>query len=343
MKAFITGATGFVGQAICRRLLADGHTVVGMGRNTSAMFKYKNLAWIKAELEDSSAILEGMSGCTHVFHCGALARVWNRDPSAFFRANVSGTENVLDAARRNGIERLVFTSTAGVIGRSLSTPMKEDDPRLEPFDNDYDLTKHLAEQKVLEYASQGHWAVIVRPSRIYGSSNLSPSNAVTNTLRRYLQNGYYLVPTDGSYMSNYVYIDDVVDGHLKAISNGINGEAYILGGENLSYNDLFNYFKTLTGVTRKSIRVSPAMASFASYLMLGWSKLIGTDPFVTPSFAKRIFCNRLLSSNKARDHFGYTITPMAIGLQKTLEDIGFSLPSKQKGKTLEPLIVTFYS
>lgn len=301
MKAFVTGATGFVGQAICRRLLADGHTVVGMGRNTNTMFKHKNLAWIKAELENPTSMMEGMCGCTHVFHCGALARVWDRDPSAFFRANVTGTENVLDAARRNGIERLVFTSTAGVVGRSLSTPMKEDDPRLEPFDNDYDLTKHLAEQKVFEYASQGHWAVVVRPSRVYGSSNTSPSNAVTNTLRRYLKYGYYLTPSEDSYKSNFVYLDDVVDGHLKAIDHGMSGEAYILGGENLSYRELFNYFETVSGVSKKSIRVSPAMASFASHIMLGWSKLIGTDPFLTPSFAKRIFCNRLLSSNKARD------------------------------------------
>ena len=96
-----------------------------------------------------------MEGCTHIFHCAALARAWHPDPNAFFEANVTGTENLLEAAKYHEVEKIVFTSTAGVFSKSLSTPLTEEDPRLEPFDTDYDLTKFLAEEKIRGQGVQG--------------------------------------------------------------------------------------------------------------------------------------------------------------------------------------------
>jgi nucleoside-diphosphate-sugar epimerase len=323
MKIFITGATGYIGWELCKRLLSEGHEVTALCRNPQKANKADNLKWVEGSFEDAASIRTAMQGCTQVYHCGALARVWDKDSGAFYRVNVLGTENVLDAARFHGIEKLVLTSTAGVIGKSLSNLMTEDDPRLEPFDNDYDLTKFMAEEKVLEYAREGRWAVIVNPSRVYGPGNDSPSNAVTNTLKRFLRQPFYFVPGDGSPKSNYVFVGDVVDGHIRAMEFGASGEKYILGGENLSYNELFECFEKISGLRRRRIEVPKGIFSIIAGMAVGWSNLSGHGPFVTPSYARRLFHPRLLSTKKAESMLGYQITPMMTGLAITLQSLGF--------------------
>jgi nucleoside-diphosphate-sugar epimerase len=323
MKIFLTGATGFIGWELCKRLLSEGYEVNALCRNLAKTTHMEGLKWVEGSLEDAASVRAAMEGCSQVYHCGALARVWDADPGAFYRVNVEGTENVLDAARYHNVEKLVMTSTAGVIGKSLSTAMTEDDPRLEPFDNDYDLTKFLAEEKVLAYAKEGRWAVIVSPSRVYGPGNESPSNAITNTLKRYLKQPFYMVPGDGNQQCNYVFVGDVVAGHIKAINQGTSGEKYILGGENVSYNQLFKCFEAVSGLRRRRISVPQGLFSFVATILVGWSNLSGQPPLVTPFYARRLFHSRMLSTQKAETRLGYQITPLMTGLAITLQSLGF--------------------
>lgn len=336
MKIFLTGATGYVGWEICKRLIKDGHEVNALCREPAKTMPMENLNWKEGSLENIASVLGAMEGCAHVYHCGGLARVWDSDSQAFYRANVLGTENVLEAARQHNVERLVFTSSAGVIGKSLSTPMTEDDPRLEPFDNDYDLTKYLAGEKVLEYAREGRFAVIVYPSRIYGPGIDSLTNVVTNAFSRYLRQSFYLVPGDGRSECNYVFIGDVVDGHIRAMQYGKPGEKYILGGENCSYNRLFDLFEKVSGEKRRRISIRSGVLNVASMVLLSWAKLTGTPPFITPWYARRLFHPQLLSSGKAEAILGYHITPLLEGLEITLGSMGF--PKKNSGFQQRPQI-----
>lgn len=324
MKIFITGATGFVGWELCKSLLSQGNEVIALCRSLSKTQPMQGLKWVEGNLEDAASVRAAMEGCTQVYHCAALARVWAADPGAFFRINVMGTENVLDAARYHNIEKLVLTSTAGVIGKSLSKPMTEDDPRLEPFDNDYDLTKFMAEEKVLEYAREGRWAVIVSLSRVYGPGIASPSNAVTNTLKRYLHQPFYMVPGNGEQRCNYVFIGDVVRGHIQAMERGTPGEKYIIGGENVSYNELFACFEKASGLRRRRIAVPQGIFSFVASILVGWSNLSGQPPLFTPFYAKRLFHSRMLSTQKAETMLGYQITPLIKGVAITLEGLGYA-------------------
>jgi nucleoside-diphosphate-sugar epimerase len=331
MKYFISGGTGYIGWELCQRLLQDGHEVVALCRNLNGRVQLPGLTWKEGRLENTETLKQAMEGCNFVFHCAALARLWDPDPNAFYRVNVTGTENVLAAARATNIERLVFTSTAGVYGKSLSLPLCEEDPRLEPFDNDYDYTKYLAEESIKAYAAEGNWGVIVSPSRVYGPGNDSPSNAVTNTLIRYIRQNFYLVPGDGKPKSNYVFVQDVVDGHIKALEKGTSGEKYTLGGENISYNQLFEYFENLTGLKRRRISVSAAQIWFIAQIMQGWNKLTGKAPLITPWYARRMFHPRLLSTEKAEKNLGYKVTPMEEGLSITLKALGIE-PNKPPAK-----------
>lgn len=341
MKIFITGATGFVGWELCKELLLQGHEVVALCRNIAKAPKQEGLTWVEGNLEDPQSIRQAMEGCTQVYHCAALARVWASDPTAFFRINVVGTENVLDAARHHHIEKLVLTSTAGVIGKSLSTPMTEEDPRLEPYDNDYDLTKFMAEEKVLEYAREGRWAVIASLSRVYGPGVDSPSNAVTNTLKRYLRQPFYLVPGDGKAKCNYVFIRDAVAGHILAMEKGTSGEKYIIGGENISYNELFECFEKASGLRRRRISVPQGIFSFVATLLVGWSNLSGQPPMFTPFYVKRLYHARMLSTKKAETMLGYKITPTLAGLAITLEALGYEKKiSIPKGPLVSPSLTT---
>lgn len=326
MKVFVTGGTGYVGWEICKRLLNDGHEVVALCRQIPMHEKRVGLKWISGNLEDVGSIKRAMEGCTHVFHCAALARAWHPDPNAFFEANVAGTENLLEAAKYHEVAKIVFTSTAGVFGKSLSAPLAEEDPRLEPFENDYDQTKFLAEEKIRAYAATGRQAVIVNPSRVFGPGNATPSNVVNNTMLRYVKQPFYLVPGNGTAKGNYVFIDDVVDGHIRAMEKGISGERYIIGGENISYNDLYRIFEKVTGLKRKRISLSLPVLGALSRVMVLWSKLSGGNPFITPAFAKRIFADRMLNTKKAEIQLGYSITPVEAGMQITARHFGIEAP-----------------
>ena len=322
IKYFLTGATGYIGDALCRRLLNDGNEVVALYRTEIPLFQHENLHWVKGHLEDPDSLFRAMEGCTHVFHCAGLARQWHPDKNAFYKINVAGTENVLQAAATHKIEGLVFTSSAGVIGKSMGVPMTEDDARLEPFDNDYDLTKHLAEEKVRQFA-RNHQAVIVNPSGVFGPGLPSPSNPISKTLKNYIENPFYFVPGNGESIRNFVFIDDVVNGHLLAMEKGSSGERYIIGGENISFNELFGHFEKLTGLKRIRVTVPEGIFKVISPLVLGISKLMNKEPFITPAWARRLFHPRLLSSQKAIDELGYAFTPVKEGLIKTLDSMGY--------------------
>jgi nucleoside-diphosphate-sugar epimerase len=329
MKAFLTGGTGYVGWEICKRLISDGHEVVALCRQIPMHEKLHGLKWITGKLEDMQSLKEAMYGCTHVFHCAALARAWHPDPNVFFEANVNGTENLLEAAKYHEVEKIVFTSTAGVFGKSLSAPLCEEDPRLEPFDTDYDLTKFLAEEKIRAYAATGRHAVIVNPSRIFGPGKPTPSNVLNNTMLRYVKQPFYLVPGNGNAKGNYVFIEDVVDGHIRAMDKGISGEKYIIGGENISYNELYRIFEKVTGRRRKRISITPPVIGMLAKVMVLWSKVSGGNPFITPAFAKRIFDDRLLSTKKSETQLGCTITPVEEGMSITARHLGIEAPKIQ--------------
>src|SRR6185437_8894787 len=227
----VTGATGFVGSAVARALVARGHAVRLLARPASDR---RNLAGLAAEvvegdLTDAASLAPAVAGCRYLFHVAADYRIWVPDPEAMIRANVGGTVALMQAAQAAGVERIVYCSSVAALGLTKDgTPARETTPVTEEaIVGLYKKSKYRAEQAVLDMvATKGLPAVIVNPSTPVGPRDIKPTptgkmiaDAASGRMPAYLDTGL-----------NVVHVDDVAEGHVLALERGVVGEKYILGG-----------------------------------------------------------------------------------------------------------------
>jgi NAD+-dependent farnesol dehydrogenase len=319
MKIFITGATGYIGQHLALNLANEGHQIHALVRSPEKAFliQHPNIEIFKGDLQDKDSIFKAMKGCSHVYHVAAYAAI-NPDISVYYKMNVEGTMYVFEAALHSGVSRIVFTSTAGVIGPSGEHPGSEYQWRMMPFFNEYESSKFIAEEMALRYCNRGLDIVIVNPTRVYGPGYDSVSNAVTRYVRLYLKGLGRFLPGSGEKLGNYAYVHDVVRGHTLAMEKGKTGERYILGGENVSYRELFGTVGDLNGRRIWQIEIPGrfliAVVGFMSFLF----RMVGTSPPLTPEWTKKYLYNWALSCQKAENELGYSITPLQQGLKETI-------------------------
>ena len=325
-KVFVTGATGYIGEILSTKIADSDVEVKALVRNPekAGRLQHKNITPVSGALADPATLETAMQGCTEVFHVAALAGVWHPDPDAFRKINVEGTLNVLGAAHRQGVRRVVLTSTAGVMGPTSNTEAVREDTNPEPrLTTEYERSKLEAEQLARQFGAQtGLEVVIVNPSRVYGPGQWSESNAVTKMIRGYAAGSWRLIPGDGHSIGNYVFVDDVVQGHLLAMENGRPGERYILGGENYSFNSFFDLLAELTGRRHFMVHLPiPLMLAFAKTQQF-LADTLGRRPLITPPFVRKYLRHWPLSSQKAETELGYRITSLESGMQRTLEWLG---------------------
>lgn len=323
-KVFITGATGFVGEQLARRLAQNGDTIHLLARQKDKAKKMfpddAKFKVFEGDILEPAKIRKAMEGCEKVYHLAAYAKVWDKDKNAFLKMNVEGTKNVLDSSLQQKVQKVVITSTAGVLGPSIAgKTVDENSVSAVPFSTEYERTKALAEEEAQKYLDKNLAIVTLNPTRIYGAGQRSESNAVTMLLEKYWQGKWRILPGDGKRIGNYVYIDDVVDGHLAAMQKGRIGERYILGGENVSYQELFDLFAEITQkkLTLFKMPIS-VMMSFAHLQMLK-TKITGSPPLITPNFVKKYLYDWKVSTEKTQKELGIAPTPLRVGLEKTLE------------------------
>lgn len=323
----VTGATGFLGRQLAIRLANMGYKVHAMYRSESKLrgMEHRNIIPFRGSLEDADSIERAMKGCKQVYHVAAFADVWHRDPGFFYEQNVGGTEHVLSAARQCGVEKLVFTSTAGVLGPSNGTTNTEKKQFKGPHLTHYDRSKSRAEDIVREFAAEGLPSVIVNPTRIFGPGFIGKSNAITMMIDRYLKGKWRLIPGNGKSIGNYVYVEDVVDCHILAMEKGRSGERYIAGGENLSYNEFFASLKKESGKNHKLIKLPAGMMIIAAGCMQMLALVLAMisreqwTPPIVPSFVKRYNHDWIVSSEKALNELGYKPVNFNTGLKRTIE------------------------
>ncbi len=323
MKIFMTGATGYIGQQLALRLAAEGHQVIALVRNVEKaafLLDHPHVQLIRGDIMEPGTLLHAMKGCQAVYHLAALASVWNKEPDAFHRLNVTGLQHVLDCCLVLGIEKVVFTSTAGVAGHSIDgNPVKEytnPSPRLETA---YEQSKVAAENLLLTYCSKGIYGILVNPSRVYGPGLLTESNGVTRLVKMYTEGKWHILPGNGESIGNYVFIDDVVNGHLLAMEKARPGQRYLLGGENSSFTDFFKRIDTHTGRRHWLFKFPLSLMLTLSHLGLFIAERTGRQPLITPSFVRKYTKHWVLDSGKAISELGYTYTPLSEGLRKTME------------------------
>jgi nucleoside-diphosphate-sugar epimerase len=319
-KILVTGATGFVGRQLCLALANKGYAVKALCRDTSHpyLIKHENIAPIQGDILYPDSLKKAMEGCTQVYHTAALAKMWCRNPDAFYDTNVTGTRNVLHAANNTNVQRVVYTSTCGVWGPTLNFPLTEDEPRIAGFPIAYERTKYLAELEVQQFVNKGLNVVTVNPSRVFGEGPVTDSNTVSKMVSGYLKGKWRVIPGDGGQVSNYAYLPDVVAGHIAAMEKGAAGNRYILGGEDISFNRFFDTVSTASGIKHTMLRVPQKMIKFYSQAEWLKTKLTGLPPFFLPEFADRLKFDQKYSSQKAATQLGYRITPFAEAMQNTI-------------------------
>jgi nucleoside-diphosphate-sugar epimerase len=321
MAILITGSTGYIGSKLTIRLAEQGQKIHLLCRSNPhiAEFQKPNIRIFSGDISDTASIEAAMEGVDQVYHLAAYARLWAKDPATFFNINVKGTENVFAAAKKSGVKKIVYTSTAGVIGPSKEKPMSETDPRITGFFNPYEETKSRAEGIALDYAAQGLEIVILNPSRIYGPGFDTGSNPVTKIVELYVKGKWKVIPGNGADLGSYCYIDDVVDGHIAAMHKGRSGERYIFGGVNASFNQLMDLIKKYSGVERKLWHIPFPFLSGMSRMMLMYAGITGKPPMITPDWVRKYYYDWALDSTKAEKELGYQIRPLELGIKETVD------------------------
>jgi dihydroflavonol-4-reductase len=306
----ITGATGFVGSAVARCLLARGHTLRLLARPGGDR---RNIAGLPAEivegdLLDPTSLARASDGCRYLFHVAADYRLWVPDPAAMLRANVEGTRALLLAAQSRGVERMVYCSSVAALGLiGDGTPADETTPvHPDKIVGVYKRSKYLAEQAVLDLVRDHAMpVVIVNPSTPVGPRDIKPTptgkmifDAATGRMPAFVDTGL-----------NIVHVDDVAEGHALALEHGEIGERYILGGEDFSLGALFGLVAQIAGRKPPRIRLPLAPLYPVALACEALARGFGIEPVVTRETLAMARKKMFFSSAKAREKLGYAPRP----------------------------------
>jgi dihydroflavonol-4-reductase len=307
--SLVTGATGFVGSAVARALLARGHRVRVLARPNSDR---RNLAGLAVEIaegamEDPRSLARAVAGCRYVYHVAANYRIWVPDPAPMFRANVEGTRDLLAAALEAGVERVVYTSSVATLGLVAGGSADEETPSsIDDMIGPYKQSKYAAEEVVRELVRErGLPVVIVNPSTPVGPGDIKP----TPTGRLIVEAARGQVPAFVDTGLNIVHVDDVAEGHLAAAEKGRVGERYILGGENMSLAEILAGVAQAVGRRPPRLRVPHSVLFPVAVGAELAARVTGRDPFVTLDGVRMSRKKMYFTSEKASRELGYTPRP----------------------------------
>jgi nucleoside-diphosphate-sugar epimerase len=322
IRVFISGATGFIGLNLVRELINRGYHVHALVRSGSevSLLQNDNIDLFTGDITDLNSIEKAMDGCKYAFHLAAYAKIWPGQKDVFEQINFLGTILVVESAIKNKIERIILTSTAGVFGPSdREEDITEHSFRSIGYFNNYEETKDITDRYVLHYYKTKIHLAVVCPTRVYGPGLLNDSNSVTRLIKSYMGRKNIFIPGNGESIGNYVYIDDVVSGLLLTLEKAKSGERYILGGENASFNELFDHIGKISRKKFRRFRVPARLIHFFAYVFLGLGKLKIIKPPITPSWTKRYFYHWNISCEKARNDLGYEPVSLETGLKRTIK------------------------
>ncbi len=311
-RMLVTGASGFIGSAVTRALLARGAKVVALLQPGVSTANLEGLAveHVVADLRDPAAVVAAASGCRMIFHVAAVYRFWAPNAADFYDVNVGGSLNVVAAARAEGIERVVYTSTVGTIGLDGTENGYAADEtawaRVGHLFGLYKQSKYVAEHEILRAGAEGVPVVLVQPTLPLGPFDRAPTP--TGKIVLDFLNGR--IPGWFDTALNVVDVDDVAAGHLLAAERGAQGRSYVLGGENLELKQILDVLAAGTGLPRATIRVPRQVAFAAAYASeFVEGRLLHREPTVPLEGARMAATRMIFSDVRARRELGYSSRP----------------------------------
>lgn len=312
---FVTGATGFIGWHVARSLVARGHRVRALVRPASRLRELE-VETVIGDLRDRASLERAAGGCGLVFHVAGDYRLWARHPDDLYRSNVDGTRNMLDAARKAGVERVVYTSTVGCIGIPVTGIGDEQTAvSLDEMTGAYKRSKFLAEQVALEFAGTGFPVVIVNPTAPVGDHDFKPTptgKIVVDFLRG-------AMPAFVDTGLNLVDVRDVAEGHRLACERGQPGERYILGCENLTLEQILRKLARVSGREAPTRSIPYPLAYVAGAASTAWARLGGREPQIPLDGVRMARKKMWVSHEKARRELGYSPGPVDEALKRAVD------------------------
>ncbi len=311
----VTGASGFVGWHVARLLAECGHRVRALARSTSRLSGIE-VDRVTGDLRDADSLDRAVSGCGLVFHVAADYRLWVKHPKEMYESNVDGTRNLIDAARRAGVDRFVYTSTVGCIGVPKDGIGDETKPvTLEEMSGPYKRSKFLAEQVALDAARGGFPIVIVNPTAPVGPHDVKPTP--TGKIILDFLNG--AMPAFIDTGLNLVDVRDVATGHLQAAENGRIGERYILGAENLTLSNILQRLSAITGRPAPTTQLPYAVAYAAGVVTTAFAQLTGKPPLAPLDAVKMAKKKMFVTHAKAERELGFVPCPVDDALTSAVD------------------------
>ncbi len=319
MKVLVTGATGFLGRTVARRLAARGHALRLLTRRAT------NLAGLPdtteaaiGDVADPASFARAAEGCDAVLHLAALVKLWVPDPERFEATNVGGIRNALAAASGAGA-RLVYTSSFIALGPSGPGVLDASRPHPgPPFRNAYERTKALADAIAREAAARGDDVVILYPGVVYGPGEMTEGNLVARMVADHLNGRLPGLVGPGDRRWSYAFVEDVAEGHALALEKGRGGDRFVLGGENATLARFFELLQEVAEVAPPRRRIPYAVASAVGRAQWLWAELTGHPPQLTHGevgvFRQEWACD----SARAASELGYEWRPLAEGLRETV-------------------------
>src|ERR1700730_2604506 len=328
MLAFVTGATGFLGSHVARVLADQGAELRLLVRSSSNLRNLEGLfnrstqaETATGDLRDAGSLEKAMSGCDAVFHVAADYRLWVRDPNEMYRSNVEGTRSLLEAARKQNVRRIVYTSSVAtmgfVSGSNNGHVADEESPvSLTEMIGHYKRSKFMAEQVAIDAARSGVDVVIVNPTTPIGERDIKPTptgRIVVDFLKRkfpaYVETGLNLVDAT-----------ECARGHVQALEKGRAGERYILGGENLTLKQILDRLAAITNLPSPTVKLPYVFALAAGVVdEMVTGRLLGREPRATIDAVRMGRKMMFVSSAKAERELGWRTVPVDGALRRSVD------------------------
>jgi dihydroflavonol-4-reductase len=332
MTTLVTGASGFLGSHVARQLVARGDSVRVLMRasSTNRAVGDLSLEYVTGDLRDAASLDRALAGVKTVFHVAADYRLWAKKSRDIYDSNVGGTKNLLEAAKRAGVEKFIYTSTVATIAVDRSElPTEATDARLEEMVGHYKRSKWMAEREALNAAKEGLPLVVAMPTTPVGPGDWKPTptgkivlDFLNGKMPGYVETGL-----------NFVGAEECAAGHLLVAEKGRVGERYLLGAENLTLKQMLDTLAKITGLPAPTLKIPHGLALGVAYMNTAFSRLIGREPQIPIEGVKIAQHMMFVDCKRAQGELGFKPGSVAAALERAVrwyEANGYVKPGRAK-------------
>lgn len=321
MKIFITGATGFIGSCLIKRLSQTKHELHCLVRKSSSLseqLKRLGVTLAMGDVTDKASVLRGMTGCDWVFHLAGLYSFWEPDNSVFKRINVDGTGNVMECALETNVSKVVHVSTAGIYGKPVDRPFTEESKAGPEQFCEYFRTKYEGDLVVWNlYQKKGLPVVVVYPTAVLGACDPKATGQyIMNLIRRRLPATVF-----DNTVFTFVHVKDVAEVILRAAEKQNNtGEKYLIGNHRMSFREINQMVSEISGVPLPRLHLPESMTMINAAILTGLANLIKKEPAWGMSTGQMRVMQQGFSvdGSKAERELGIAYTPIRVAIEEAI-------------------------